>query len=85
LSELGGREPDGESEGVGFFESGGESAWWVFSLEESGLLKGEAVGGELRVGSGLEGGGEFFEAVLEDGLGCCREEGTEGEEYGEVA
>ena len=52
--------------------------WWFFALQESGLLEGKAVRGELSVGSGLEGGGEFFEAVLEDGLGCCREEGTEG-------
>ncbi len=59
--------------------------WWVFALQESGLLKGEAVGGELSVGSGIEGGGEFFEAVLEDGLGCCREEGAEGEDNGEVS
>ncbi len=50
----------------------------VFALQESGLLKGKAVRGELSVGSSLEGGGEFFEAVLEDELGCCREKGTEG-------
>ena len=37
------------------------------------------------MGSGLEGGGEFLETVLEDGLGCCREEGAEDEDNGEEA
>jgi hypothetical protein len=85
LVEIGGREPDGKSESVGFFEGSGERAWWFVALEESGFFKSETVGGELRVGSDLESGGESLETVLEDGLGCCREEGAEDEDNGEEA